>query len=190
VGGGGGRPDARGPCPPRQEPDALDRDRGSRSVTSGPRKGERGVDGDKKVEGIKRHLLTCSSGLVLAVLVSAANLHDAHGLAPPLDRAAEAGRDPRRVEVDAIHAGPTVRAAGERHGLDVQVSVRDPDARGFAPLPVRWRIEATSGTLTNRYRRPTRNLERTGRAAENVVEVANLRRVLRILARSAQDQLW
>src|SRR3954467_8579626 len=31
----------------------------SRSVTSGPQKGERGVDGNKKVRGIKRHLLTC-----------------------------------------------------------------------------------------------------------------------------------
>ena len=102
-----------------------------------------------------------------------------------LERAAEAGWDLRRVKVDAIYTGATVRAAGERHGIDVQVSVRDPAARSFAPLPVRWRIEATFGTLTNRYRRLTRNLEQSGGAAENVVEVANLRRVLRILTRSA-----
>ena len=157
----------------------------SQSVTSGPQRGERGVDGNKKVRGIKRHVLTCSFGLVLAVFVSAANLHDTHGLEPLLDRAAEAGWDLRRVKVDAIYAGATVRAAGERHGIEVQVSVRDPDARGFAPLPVRWRIEATFGTLTNRYRRLTRNLEQSGGAAENVVELANLRRVLRILTRSA-----
>jgi transposase len=157
----------------------------SQSVTSGPQRGERGVDGNKKVRGIKRHVLTCSFGLVLAVFVSAANLHDTHGLEPLLDRAAEAGWDLRRVKVDAIYAGATVRAAGERHGIEVQVSVRDPSARGFAPLPVRWRIEATFGTLTNRYRRLTRNLEQSGGAAENVVELANLRRVLRILTRSA-----
>src|SRR5919202_1472812 len=101
----------------------------SRSVTSGPQRGERGVDGNKKVKGIKRHLLTCSLGFVLAVLVSA--------------------------------------------------------ARSFAPLPVRWRIEATFGTLTNRYRRLTRNLEQSPEAPEHVVEVANLRRVLRVLTRSA-----
>ena len=157
----------------------------AQSVACGPQKGERGVDGNKKVRGIKRHLLTCSFGLVLAVFVSAANLHDTHGLEPLLARAAEAGWDLRRVKVDAIYTGATVRAAGERHGIDVQVSVRDPAARSFAPLPVRWRIEATFGTLTNRYRRLTRNLEQSGGAAENVVEVANLRRVLRILTRSA-----
>ena len=71
--------------------------------------------------------------------------------------------------------------------VDVQVSPRDPDARGFAPLPVRWRIEATFGTLTNRYRRLTRNLEQSSEAAENVVEMANLRRVLRVLRRSDQN---
>ena len=89
--------------------------------------------------------------------------------------------------VDAIYTGPAVRAAGERHAVDVQVSRRDPAARGFAPLPVRWRIEATFGTLTNRYRRLTRNLEQSGEAAENVVELANLRRVLRVLTRLDQN---
>ena len=96
----------------------------SQSVTSGPQKGERGVDGNKKVRGIKRHLLTCSFGFVLAVLVSAANLHDTHGLEPLLERAAEAGWDLRRVKVDAIYTGPVVRAAAERHAVDVQVSYR------------------------------------------------------------------
>src|SRR3954451_12473933 len=157
----------------------------AQSVPSGPQKGERGVDGNKKVKGIKRHVLTCSFGLVLAVFVSTANLHDTHGLEPLLDRAAEAGWDLRRVKADAIYAGPTVRAAADRHAVEVQVSLRDPAARGFAPLPVRWRIEATFGTLTDRYRRLTRNLGQSPEAAENVVEVANLRRVLRALTRSA-----
>ena len=127
----------------------------AQSVPPGPRKGERGVDGNEKVKGIKRHVLTCSFGLVLAVFVSAANLHDTHGLEPSLERAAEAGRNLQRVEVYAIHAGPAVRATAVRHDVDVRASLRDPAARGFAPLPVRWRIGATFGTLTNRYRRLT-----------------------------------
>ena len=162
----------------------------AQSVVSGPQKGARGVDGHKKVKGIKRHVLTCSFGFVLAVLVTAANLHDTHGLAPLLERAREAGWDLARVKVDGIYTGPTVSAAAERHGVDVQVSLRDPTVPSFAPLPVRWRIEATFGTLTNRYRRLTRNLEQSPDAAENLVELANLRRVLRVLARPAQQQEW
>ncbi|MFL5258038.1 MAG: transposase, partial [Rhodopila sp.] len=42
----------------------------SQSVVSGPQKGERGVDGNKKIKGIKRHILTCSLGFVLAVLAT------------------------------------------------------------------------------------------------------------------------
>lgn len=70
--------------------------------------------------------------------------------------------------------------------MAVQVSLRDATTHGFKPLPLRWRIEATFGTLTNRYRRLTRNWEQSADAAENLVEVANLRRVLRILARPTQ----
>jgi transposase len=162
----------------------------AQSVVSGPQKGARGVDGHKKVKGIKRHVLTCSFGFVLAVLVTAANLHDTHGLAPLLERAREAGWDLARVKVDGIYTGPTVSAAAERHGVDVQVSLRDPTVHSFAPLPVRWRIEATFGTLTNRYRRLTRNLEQSPDAAENLVELANLRRVLRVLTRPTQQQEW
>src|SRR4051812_18326435 len=84
----------------------------SQSVTSGPRKGERGVDGNKKVRGLKRHVLTCSFGLVLAVLVSAANLHDTHGLEPLLERAAEAGWDLRRGKGGAGHPGPAGPGGG------------------------------------------------------------------------------
>ena len=41
----------------------------AQSVASEPQAGERGVDGNKKVKGIKRHVLTCSLGLVLATRV-------------------------------------------------------------------------------------------------------------------------
>ena len=37
--------------------------------------------------------------------------------------------------------------------------------KGFKPLPLRWRIEATFGTLSNRWHRLTRNLEQSPAAA-------------------------
>jgi putative transposase len=160
----------------------------SQSVPSGPQKGARGVDANKKVKGIKRHVLTCSLGFVLAAFVSAANLHDTHGLEPLLEQANVSGWKLARVKVDGIYTGPTVHAAAARHDVEVQVTLRDPAIRGFAPLPLRWRIEATFGTLTNRYRRLTRHLEQSADAAENLVEIANLRRVLRVLTRTPQEQ--
>ena len=46
--------------------------------------------------------------------------------------------------------------AAARHDLDVQVSTRPPETKAYEPLPLRWRIEATFGTLSTRYRRLTR----------------------------------
>jgi putative transposase len=155
----------------------------SQSVVSGPQRGERGVDGNKQIKGIKRHVLTCSLGFVLAVLVTAANLHDTAAVAILLDRAAADGWAPQRLKVDGIYVGPRMAAAAERHGLDVQVASRAPDTKGFTPLPLRWRIEATFGTQTNRYRRLTRNLEQSPTAAEDAVAIANCHRVLRAYAR-------
>jgi putative transposase len=157
----------------------------SQSVVSGPQTGARGVDGNKKVKGIKRHVLTCSLGLVLGVLVTAAHVHDTAAAGILLDRAAQDGWAPERIKVDGIDSGARMAAAAQRHDLDVQVSSRPPEATGFKPLPLRWRIEATFGTQTNRYRRLTRNLEQSPQAAEDAVELANFHRVLRAYSRES-----
>lgn len=159
----------------------------SQSVVSGPHKGNRGFDGNKKIKGIKRHILTCTRGFVLAVLVTAANVHDTKGAEILLHRAAEDGWTLERVKVDAIYVGPRMAAAGQRHSLDVQVSTRDPAVKGFTPLPLRWRLEATLGTLTNRYRRLTRNLEHDSTTAEDAVAIANCHRVLRAYQRNLPE---
>lgn len=55
----------------------------------------------------------------------------------------------------------------------------DPGAKGFTPLPIRWRTEATFGTQTNHDRRLTRNWERDATAAEDAVHLASPHRSLR-----------
>jgi len=151
----------------------------SQSVVSGPQKGGRGVDGNKKIKGIKRHVLTCSLGFVLGVLVTPANVHDTAAAGVLLDRVFQDGWSPRRVKVDGIYTGARMDAAAARHGLEVQVSTRPKDVKGFMPLSVRWRIEATFGTQTNRYRHLTRNLTQSPTAAEDAVQLANCHRVLK-----------
>lgn len=152
-------------------------------LTSGPQKGERGVDGHQKTKGLKRHILTCSLGFVLVVLVMAAKGHDTQAMETLLARAAEDGWAPQRDKVDGNHTGARMGAAAQRHGVDVQVSTRDPGAEGFTPLPIRWRNEATFGTQTNDYRRLTRNWERDAAAAEDAVHIASAHRILRAYVR-------
>jgi hypothetical protein len=61
--------------------------------------------------------------------------------------------------------------------------VAHPDLPRFAMLP----IEAIFGTMTNRYRRLTRNLEQHAQSAEDAFELANFQRVLRVYARDVHS---
>ena len=136
-------------------------------------------DGNKTIKGIKRHVLTCSLGFVLASLVTAANVHDTQAAGLLFDRAVQNGWVLERVKVDGIYVGPRMAQAAAPHDLDVQVTTRERDAKGFKPLPLRWRIEATFGTLTHRSRRLTCNLEQTPAAAEDAIDIANCHRLLK-----------
>ncbi|KMO44197.1 hypothetical protein VQ03_04530 [Methylobacterium tarhaniae] len=73
----------------------------SHSIVFGSQAGIRGTDG-KKVRCIKRHVPTCSRGLVLAAAVTAANVHDTQAAGWLLDGAVEAGRMPVLVKADGI----------------------------------------------------------------------------------------
>ena len=151
----------------------------SQSVPSGPQAGPRGVDGNKTARDIKRHVLTCSLSFVLAVLVTTANMHDTQPVAALLALAAGNGWAVERVKADGIYTGPRMAQAAQDHSVDVQVTIRDADAKDFQPLPLRWRIKAAFGTLSNRWRRLTRNLEQSPAATEDAVAIANCHRLLR-----------
>ena len=54
----------------------------SQSVRSAPSDSQKGVDGNKGIKGIKRHVAVDSSGYVLEVNTTTANIHDSKGAIP------------------------------------------------------------------------------------------------------------
>ncbi len=128
-------------------------------------------------------MLTCSIGLLLAVLVTAANLHDSRAATPLLARAAAAGWHLDRIVGDDAYAGQSVVQEAARHGMVVQIAAKPTDSSGFTPIPLRWRVEATFGVLTTRYRSLARDWTTTPEAAENALWIANTRRALKIVVR-------
>jgi putative transposase len=153
-------------------------------VRCGPQKGERGWDGAKKLKGRKRHVLTCSAGFLLAVLVTAACLHDQHGVDPLLARAHAAGWRLRRLIGDGSYADEDVTGEAARHGATLTVASRPRQRTGFVAIPLRWRVEQGLGILTTRNRRLVRDWEQLPEVSETVMLVANLRRLVRAVARS------
>jgi transposase len=118
-----------------------------------------GRDPAKRVPGRKRGLAVNVLGLVIAVVVLAANTHDNTAGIILLDQVAEhAGDTVRKALVDQGFKNQVV-LHGANLGIDVEIVERNPQDKGFVPQPKRWRVEQTYGILIL-HRRLVRDYER------------------------------
>ena len=157
----------------------------SQSISAGPQAGPRGTDGGKKRKGIKRHIAACSAGLLVGIMVTAANVHDSKALVPLVDDVKAKHPSIVRVVADSAYAGAELTKAMWERGIDLQITAKLEGAVGFVPVPVRWKIEAVNGILTNGYRRLAKHWEGGFPAAENSTKIASVRRMLNIIHRTA-----
>jgi transposase len=101
----------------------------------------RGYDAGKKINGRKRHLLTDTLGLLLAVLVTPASTtdRDAARLLLPAAR----GRFGRlaRVWADGGYTGHLVDWSATQLGVVLDIVRRSDDIRGFQVLPRCWVVK-------------------------------------------------
>ncbi|MFE9826500.1 IS5 family transposase [Streptomyces sp. NPDC005791] len=117
-----------------------------------------GKDAAKRVPGRKRGLAVDVLGLVIAVTVVAASVHDnAAGIALLDQVAVAADGSVGKALVDQGFKNQVV-VHGAALGIDVEIVRRNPEERGFVPQPKRWRVEQTFGTLIL-HRRLVRDYE-------------------------------
>src|ERR1043166_899754 len=145
-----------------------------------------GTDGGKKVRGRKRHIVVDTMGLLLAVVITAANVHDARAAQEVF--AQMPGKDFTRLEVvqadDQYHSPELDRWLRVHHRpYHIWVVSRPTGERRFKPLRSRWVVERTFAWL-GRYRRLSRDYEHTAASSEAVVKVAAIHHYLRRLGRS------
>jgi len=77
----------------------------SQSAATTQAGGPRGFDAGKRVYGRKRHIVTDTNGLLLAVHVHPANVQDVHGAVPLLERLRQRFPKLRHVFADRIYRG-------------------------------------------------------------------------------------
>lgn len=139
---------------------------------------DRGIDGNKLINGRKRHILVDTLGLTWAVVVHAANIHDgttAHRLVEHL-----LGYLPRmkKILVDEAYKKVFVDwVASNLIGIEAEVSSKPPTARGFVPVKWRWVNERTFGWL-NFFRRHSKDYEKTVESSEAWILWANCQIIL------------
>lgn len=112
----------------------------------------------KRVPGRNRGLAVDVLGLVIAVVVLAANTHDNAAGVVLLDQVAEhTGGTVRKALVDQGFKNQVV-VHGAGLGIDVEIVARNPQVKGFVPQPKGWRVEQTYGLLIL-HRRLVRDYE-------------------------------
>ncbi len=139
----------------------------SQSIKSGPFTCEdKGIDGNKKINGRKRHIITDTLGLVWGVVVGAANMADgvvAQKVVEPLfgylDRMKKILGDDayKKVFMDWV--------TNNVIEVEVEISSRPPSEKGFVPVKWRWVTERTFG-IFNFFRRLDKDHEKTAQSQE------------------------
>ena len=149
--------------------------------------GAHGYDGVKKIKGRKRPLVVDTLGLLLAVVVTAANVDDALGaqqvvgkLTPEAFPRLETIFGDNKYHNHEYDAWLDEHSQGQWH---LEISSRPADAVGFKPLPIRWVVERTHAWI-GRYRRNSKDYEKRTDSSESMILLSTLSLLLRRLAPS------
>jgi putative transposase len=145
---------------------------------------DRGYDGGKKIKGRKRHLLVDTLGLLVAVLITGANVDDGTA-APKLLEQISVQDFPRLQTIfgdnkyhnHALHAWLTAN----RPDWHVEVQSRPEGSAGFTPVRKRWVVERTNA-WNGRCRRNSKDYERRAGSSAAMIQVSNAGLMLRRLA--------
>ena len=114
----------------------------SRSVRSALPHSEKGVDGNKRIKGIKRQVAVDSNGYVIGVSVTTANVRDSKGAIPLTAQLAVNHRDIHQIKADLGYA--FLRPALESTDMPVLECVKSNfGSPHFIPIQCRWVVERT-----------------------------------------------
>src|SRR6202011_3595163 len=163
----------------------------SQRVKSTEMGGERGFDQARKMTGNarKRHIAVDTLGLLLVVLVTGAEVHDAEAaqeLASHLNRT----NYPRlkKIWADSKYHNHALYAHIKDHvdgSWELEIVSRPPDKKGWVKLPYRWVVERTFAWL-GRYRINSKEYERLTESSESQVYISSIQLMLKRLKPSKE----
>jgi putative transposase len=137
-----------------------------------------GIDGNKKINGRKRHILTDTIGLVWVAVVHAANLADGVMAEQVVNPVLGYLHRLKKVFADMAYKVDLEDWLEQMYtSIELEIASRPPSSKGFVPVKIRWVTEQTFGTF-NFQRRLDKDHEKTTNSAEAWIYWANCRRIL------------
>ena len=129
----------------------------AKSIKNADTAQEKGYDGNKKISGIKLHIITDTMGLPHAISISCANKSDRKGAVKMVSSHLESLFSIKKFIVDGGYTGENF--AKEIKELCHAEVVKRKKAHEFEVLAIRWIVERSFGWL-EKYRRLWKNCER------------------------------
>lgn len=164
---------------PRAEPDGYPHRHAKREDDR--KRAPWGYDAGQKVKGRKRHIAVDTDGLLLGIVVHAADLQDADGAWDLLKKIKPLYCWLRGGSPTAFMSAPPPCWPVSGEGLTLILVRRIAGTTGFMVLPRRWVVERTLGWL-GRWRRLSNDYEELPEVSEAMVSVAMIRLMLHRLA--------
>ena len=150
----------------------------SRSVKTTRSGGEcRGVDGGKKIKGRKQHIVTDTLGLLLVVVVHAANVHDSKAAQEVLSRLRGRFNRLSKIFADGGYRGDLVDNVKKLYGWILDIVLRSDHEKAFVVLPKRWVVERTFSWFES-YRRLSKDYEYSTETSETMIQLVMIRLML------------
>lgn len=143
---------------------------------------ERGYDAGKNISGRKRHIVVDTLGLILAVVVHAANQQDNDGACLVLYSLWEKMKRIRVIFADSAYGRNDLPDfVKQTLGFIIELVKRPRGTKGFKVLPKRWIVERTFAWL-GRCRRHSKDYERNPASSEAMIYISMINLMSRRLA--------
>ena len=137
----------------------------------------RGIDGGKKIKGRKRHIIVDTLGLLIAVVVHAANEHDSKSAHKVIISLKERFSRLIKIIADGGYSGELIENTKISFGLILEVILRKDDSPKFQVIPKRWVVERTFAWFES-YRRLSKDFEFLTDTSETMIRLAMIKLML------------
>ena len=139
-------------------------------------------DAAKKIKGRKRHIVTDTTGLMLAAAIHPADIQDRDGAPLVIEAIHDLFPWLRHLFADSAYSGDKLLKTLAKFGQwSIEIVKRMANTVGFEVLPRRWVVERTLAWL-NRNRRLAKDFETSIASAPAWVYVASVQLIVRRMA--------
>ena len=140
---------------------------------------DKGYDGNKKINGRKRHIIVDTLGLLLGVKVHAANIHDSKGAFELVDEfEAEKYERMHKIIADKAYRGDLEDYCREKNlQLDIAPGLTGTNG-AFKVIPQRWKVERTISWF-QWDRRLSKDFEAETSSSEAFALIFNIKRIIK-----------